>query len=52
MKIRITKDIRYSIRECLLAGKTESPLITLDESLILAEIMQVKKKLICSNTGT
>jgi hypothetical protein len=28
-------------RECLLAGKTESPLIPLDETLILAEILQV-----------
>jgi hypothetical protein len=34
----------FFIRECLLSGKTESPLITLDESLILAEIMQVWKQ--------
>lgn len=28
------------VRECLLAGKTESPLITLDESLMIAQILQ------------
>jgi len=32
------------VRECLLAGKTESPLVTLDETLTLASIMEQIRK--------
>jgi len=32
------------VRECLLAGKTESPLVTLDETVVMAEIMESIRK--------
>jgi len=32
------------VRECLLAGKTESPLVSLDESMTLAAIMEQARK--------
>ena len=34
------------VRDCLLAGKTESPLVSLDETLTMASIMeQVRKQI-------
>lgn len=32
------------VRDCLLAGKTESPLISLDETIVMAEIMESIRK--------
>ena len=32
------------VRECILAGKLESPLLSLDESLVIAEIMEDIRK--------